>query len=326
MARLGLNLTKVKAISNINGWTTEALVIDKAKHIHTQLYQDFKLQNWMQSKGAVKLKWSNNHIYIHRPRSWYDWVALDTYRNKIATNMISQFGFTATNKCDDADFYWGDKFELNLEKRANKILKKCGSNSVIENALGTSETCGPGLNPNGVLKNKDTYYEGSVGVVFPGNEMAIFKFDEENNERNIQDENYNRGVMYYEAGEICYNANNPNVFRGYYNNKKSTEETIITHSDGTKWYHTGDLGYMDPAGHSFCLGRKYGLIVRDGHKVWAPKIENIVKSVQGVKDCAIIGVSNKKEKETFKRYLTLIKINNLAKPEDQVNSLVICIE
>ena len=82
---------------------------------------------------------------------------------------------------------------------------------------------------------------------------------EENNERNIQDENYNRGVMYYEAGEICYNANNPNVFRGYYNNKKSTEETIITHSDGTKWYHTGDLGYMDPAGHSFCLGRKYGL-------------------------------------------------------------------
>lgn len=211
----------------------------------------------------------------------------------------------------------GDLLELNLEKRANKILKKCGSNSVIENALGTSETCGPALNPNGVLKNKDTYYEGSVGVVFPGNEMAIFKFDEENNERNIQDENYNRGVMYYEAGEICYNANNPNVFRGYYNNKKSTEETIITHSDGTKWYHTGDLGYMDPAGHSFCLGRKYGLIVRDGHKVWAPKIENIVKSVQGVKDCAIIGVSNKKEKETpacfivYEDYLTQEMKNNI---------------
>ena len=108
--------TKVKAISNINGWTTEALVIDKAKHIHTQLYQDFKLQIWMQSKGAVKLKWSNNHIYIHRPRSWYDWVALDTYRNKIATYLISQFGFTAANKCDDADFYWGDKFELYLAK------------------------------------------------------------------------------------------------------------------------------------------------------------------------------------------------------------------
>jgi len=108
--------TKVKAVSHINGWTTEAIVIDKAKHIHTQLYQDFKLQIWMQSKGAVKLKWSNSHIYIHRPRSWYDWVALDTYRNKIATNLISQFGFTAANKCDDADFYWGDKFELNLAK------------------------------------------------------------------------------------------------------------------------------------------------------------------------------------------------------------------
>jgi hypothetical protein len=30
--------------------------------------------------------------------------------------LISQFGFTAANKCDDADFYWGDKFELNLTK------------------------------------------------------------------------------------------------------------------------------------------------------------------------------------------------------------------
>ncbi|MBK8448722.1 MAG: hypothetical protein IPL42_01325 [Saprospiraceae bacterium] len=99
--------TKVKAVSNINGWTTEASIIDKAKHIHTQLYQDFELQIWMQSKGAVKLKWSNNHIYIHRPRSWYDWVALDTYRNEIITEMIKQFMLTTTYKCDNADFYWG---------------------------------------------------------------------------------------------------------------------------------------------------------------------------------------------------------------------------
>lgn len=108
--------TRLSSVSKICGWSTDASVTGKAKHIHTQLYQDPEFQIWMQSKGAVKLKWSNNHIYIHRPRSWYDWVALDTYRNIIATNLISQFGFTAANKCDGADFYWGAKFELILVK------------------------------------------------------------------------------------------------------------------------------------------------------------------------------------------------------------------
>lgn len=107
---------KVVSVSNIMGWSTDQVVIDKAKHIHTQLYQDSELQTWMQSKEAVKLKWSNNHIYIHRPRSWYDWVALDTYRNEIITEMIKQFMLTTTHKCDNADFYWGAIVELNISK------------------------------------------------------------------------------------------------------------------------------------------------------------------------------------------------------------------
>lgn len=192
----------------------------------------------------------------------------------------------------------GDLLELSLEKEANEVLRKCGSSAIIENALGTSETCGPAQNPNGVLKNKDTYYEGCVGVVFPGNDVAIFAYDSENNTRCIDDENYNKGLMYYEVGEICYLASNPNVFKEYYNDRKNTDEALITHSDGTKWYHTGDLGYIDPAGHTFCMGRKSGLIVRDGHKVWAPKIENVAKEITGIKDCAVIGIPDEKEKET----------------------------
>lgn len=108
--------TRVTSSSSISAWSSDTLIIDKAKHIHSQLYQDANLQVWMQTKNAVKLKWSNNHIYIHRPRSWYDWVALDTYRNEIATDLISQFGFTSTSKCDGAGFYWGAKFELSIVK------------------------------------------------------------------------------------------------------------------------------------------------------------------------------------------------------------------
>jgi hypothetical protein len=108
--------TRVTSASSIKGWSTDVSIDEKAKHIHNQLYQDINLQVWMQSKTANKLKWSNNHLYIHRPRSWYDWIALDTYRNEIATEMTSKFDFISTNKCDGADFYWGAKFDLSLTK------------------------------------------------------------------------------------------------------------------------------------------------------------------------------------------------------------------
>lgn len=191
----------------------------------------------------------------------------------------------------------GDLLTYDLEKRANKILKENGCPSIIENALGTSETCGPAMVPNGMMKNVNAYYVGSTGIVLPSDEVAIFKYDKENNIRNIEEEEYNKGLLYYEIGEICLNCNNPNIFKKYYKDEVATSETKITHTDGAYWYHTGDLGYLDPMGHIFCSCRKSGLIVRDGHKIWAPKIEKLLRTIDGIKDCAVIGVSDNKDKE-----------------------------
>ena len=84
----------------------------------------------------------------------------------------------------------------------------------------------------------------------------------------------------------------------YYNEQiEATKLAKITHNDGTIWYHTGDLGYMDPAGHIFCSGRKTGMIVRSGHKIWTSKINSTVRSIEKVKDCETIGVSDIQEQE-----------------------------
>lgn len=105
---------KTLSASNIIGWSSQQSDIDKVKHIHQQLYQDIDFQYWLQAKEAYKLKWSNNRVYIHRPRSWYDWVALDTYRNEVITELIKEFGFATKHKCDNANLYWGAKIELNI--------------------------------------------------------------------------------------------------------------------------------------------------------------------------------------------------------------------
>ena len=198
----------------------------------------------------------------------------------------------------------GDILLSAVEKRGNSALQKINPTLKVENALGLSETTGPAFNPNGIIANPDAYSEGSVGLVLPGDEYGIFAYDSENDIRNIYDENYNAGLKYYEIGEICFSQENKNVFKEYFKNPEATAATLIRHSDGTIWYHTGDLGYMDPAGFQYCSGRKSGLIVRDGHKIWSSKIEKVVNQFAEIEDCAVIGIEDIKEREVPVLFIT----------------------
>ena len=207
----------------------------------------------------------------------------------------------------------GDLLVLELEEKTNRNLRLCGSEAIIENALGTSETCGASLNPNGMMADRTSYCEGSVGVVLAGDDVAIFKYDVENDKRNIADKGYDEGLTYYEIGEICLNCNNGNVFKEYFNNPTATNNTKLVHNDGTVWYHTGDLGFMDPEGRIFCSCRKTGLIVRDGHKIWAPKLENLVKLFNDINDCAVIGVPDLKDKEAPVIFVEFVKSEKIDK-------------
>ena len=79
------------------------------QHIHQQLYQPADFHEWLQTrddKKALELKWYDDHLYVHRPASWYDRVMLDTYRNEIITSMIDELGFSTRNRCNSANFYW----------------------------------------------------------------------------------------------------------------------------------------------------------------------------------------------------------------------------
>ena len=194
-------------------------------------------------------------------------------------------------------FSGGDILRIELEKRTNKNIALCGSEATVENGYGTSETEGPALIPNGAIEDKKAYHVGSIGIPLPKDDLAIFKYNIDENSRNLDSEDYDKGLEYYEIGEICLNSANPEIFVEYYNDHEATKLAKITHNDGTIWYHTGDLGYMDPAGHIFCSGRKTGMIVRSGHKIWTSKINSTVRSIEKVKDCETIGVSDIQEQE-----------------------------
>lgn len=73
-----------------------------------------------------------------------------------------------------------------------------------------------------------------------------------------------------EKGEIIVKGDN--VMLGYWNNPKATEETL---KDG--WLYTGDMGYMDPEGFLYVLGRFKSLLIgSDGEKYSPEGIEEAI--------------------------------------------------
>ncbi len=78
----------------------------------------------------------------------------------------------------------------------------------------------------------------------------------------------------------------PNVFQGYWKNPEATEAAL---QEG--WYHTGDLGFFDAQDNLYLKGRKKNLIVlANGLNVYPEDLENVLKSIPGVKDAVVFGL------------------------------------
>jgi long-chain acyl-CoA synthetase len=67
-----------------------------------------------------------------------------------------------------------------------------------------------------------------------------------------------------ESGEII--CKGENVMAGYWNNEKSTKETL---KDG--WLYTGDLGYLDNDGFLYVLGRFKSLLIGNDGEKYSPE-------------------------------------------------------
>jgi long-chain acyl-CoA synthetase len=129
---------------------------------------------------------------------------------------------------------------------------------------------------------------GRVGAIQPATEIKLQTVDEMSYSVAEQTpEKYKRG------GEILISGNN--VAKGYYKNPEKTAEDFKVHKDGKVWFHTGDIGVLDPAdGVLKIVDRKKDLIkLSGGEYVSLGKVEAAMKGVPGVGACVLFAQSDK---------------------------------
>lgn len=131
-------------------------------------------------------------------------------------------------------------------------------------------------------------------------------------------------LRYGEVGEVCKSG--PGIMLGYAN-PEDTAKTVWTHADGSRWLHTGDLGYMTPEGFLFVFGRE-GIHVHPGKTIYPLIVENKVSDIPGVKNAIIVSGDSREHTDFQAAYLFIVpfkEVNHeefMANIEEQLRSVL----
>jgi long-chain acyl-CoA synthetase len=161
-------------------------------------------------------------------------------------------------------------------------LEKTGC-PIVE-GYGLSETS-PSASCNPV---DSTSYSGTIGLPLPNTDMTLLDDD-------------GREVPVGTPGEIAIKG--PQVMAGYWQRPDETAKVMT--ADG--FFRSGDIGVVDERGYFKIVDRKKDMILVSGFNVYPNEVEDVVTQMEGVLECAAIGVLDAKAGEAVK--LVIVRKN-----------------
>ena len=149
---------------------------------------------------------------------------------------------------------------------------------------GLSETS-PSASCNPVT---NTEFSGTIGLPLPSTWMKLV------------DDNGN-DVPFGQPGEIAIKG--PQVMAGYWQRPDETAKAMT--ADG--FFKSGDIGTMDERGYFKIVDRKKDMVLVSGFNVYPTELEDVVSQLDGVLECACVGVPDAKTGEAVK--LVIVRKN-----------------
>ncbi len=102
-----------------------------------------------------------------------------------------------------------------------------------------------------------------------------------------------------DPGEIWVKG--PNIFQGYWNDAEATRNCI----DDDGWLHTGDVALVDDEGFLYLVDRAKDLVIVSGFNVFPAEVEEVILLMDGVAQCAIVGVPHPHTGEAVKAFVVV---------------------
>jgi fatty-acyl-CoA synthase len=105
-----------------------------------------------------------------------------------------------------------------------------------------------------------------------------------------------------ETGEIVIAGSQ--VMREYWKQPEANAEAFFE-LDGTRFFRTGDLGYMDDEGYFFLVDRLKRMINAAGFKVWPAEVETKLFAHPAVQEACVIASFDARRGEQVKALIVL---------------------
>lgn len=149
---------------------------------------------------------------------------------------------------------------------------------------------------------------GSVGIPIPSVNIKVKADDTE--------------LKYNEIGELMFSA--PSIMKGYYKNEEETSSAIELDATGTRWLHTGDLGYVDEDGFVFIVGRTkriFTVLGRDKnmYKLFPQRIEETISSIANIAGCAVVVTE---DKEVLHKAIAFVSLSSATADAENIVSVI----
>lgn len=93
---------------------------------------------------------------------------------------------------------------------------------------------------------------------------------------------------------------NPSVMTTYRDRPEDGERAFTG-----RWFHTGDLGYLDGEGFLHLVGRLSDVVISGGVNIYPAEIEQVLMLHPAVLDAAVVGVADEKWGQSLKAYLVV---------------------
>jgi long-chain acyl-CoA synthetase len=106
----------------------------------------------------------------------------------------------------------------------------------------------------------------------------------------------------------------PNVMKGYYELPEANEEAF-TEEGGTRWFHTGDIGYHDEDGFFYVVDREKHMINTAGYNVYPREVEELLFEHPAIADAAVVGIPDDRRGETVKAFVVQVPDGDLTAEE-----------